>query len=469
MTRWLIAGSRWWPVAGEAVGALAVGLALARLPLLVACALVGGAGALAAILFEPLIGLGLALIAGPFSALERFTWGLPLDSSQVILLITLGAWLLRGLARREVRIPRAPLTLPLLVFTGVAAFSLWGAISLVDGLKELLKWIEIVAVYWFVVEAVDRQRLPWLIGLVLFAALIQAVIGIWQFGLSDWGPAAFSIPGTPFYRAFGSFHQPNPYAGYLGITLPLAVGLSLSATNRWLSAINFFPLSTLLAAGLVASWSRGAWLGAAAALAVMAAFWPRRWWLGVGLVSIVVALVVGGNALGLLPGVIRARLSDVVQYAQVYDVRGVGVTDANYAVIERLAHWQAAGEMIRWNLWMGVGLGNYEAAYETYRLLNWPQAMGHAHNYLLNITAETGLPGLLAYLFLWGAVFWQTFRVLRSATGWRRGLALGLLGVWVHLHVHNLFDNLYVSNLWIHLAALMGMLTIVEMTRTNDE
>ena len=30
------------------------------------------------------------------------------------------------------------------------------------------------------------------------------------------------------------------------------------------------------------------------------------------------------------------------------DVRGVGINDANYAVLERLAHWQAALEMWRY-------------------------------------------------------------------------------------------------------------------------
>ncbi len=479
-----------WIDAAAIVAALGVGLALTRLPLLpLAAALVGGA-VIFAILVEPLIGLGLTLLAAPFSALERFQWGLPLDSSQVLLALTLGAWLLRGLARRQVRFCFAPLLAPLLIFTGVAALSLWNALSLTAGLRELLKWLQIIAVYLFVVESINRNRLPWLIGMTLAAALVQAGLGIWQFGLSDWGPEHFAIAGTPFYRAFGTFHQPNPFAGYMGLALPLVVGIVISNFKSEISNLKFhllfpascflppascffspascfllFPCALLLAGGLVASWSRGAWLGAAAAMAVMAAFWPRRWWLGVGVVSVLVVLVVGGNALGMLPSVVRDRLADLTQYAQFYDVRGVGVNDANYAVIERLAHWQAAVDMIRWNLWTGVGWGNYEAAYPSFHLLNWPYALGHAHNFLLNITAETGLPGLLAYLGMWAAIFWQTLRALSRTSGWQRGLALGVLGVWVHLHVHNLFDNLYVSNLWIHLGVLLGMLAIIEQAK----
>ncbi len=489
-------GARWFD-AGLVMAALGLGLALTQWPVMSAAIIGLGGIIVAAILVEPLIGLGLTLLAAPFSAWERFTWGLPLDSGQVLLMVTLGAWLLRGLARRELplpapgqggekRFPHAPLLLPLLIFTGTAALSLLNAASISAGLKELLKWVQMIAVYWLV-TTVERPRLPWLVGMVLLSALLQAGLGVWQFALRGSGPAHFWIGGA-LYRAYGTFHQPNPFGGYIGLTLPIAFGLLISdfrntppgpdprrersrtPGRRDVSHLMPYALRSalcasclLLLAGLVSSWSRGAWLGALAALAAMVAVWPRRWWLGVSVVVVIAGLILGGSVAGVLPGVLRARLADLTQYIQIYDVRGVGVNDANYAVIERLAHWQAAYEMIRWHLWTGVGLGNYETAYATYHLLNWPYPLGHAHNYFLNITAETGLPGLLAYVLLWGAVFGQTFRALRKTTGWSRGLMLGLVGVWVHLHIHNLFDNLYVSNLWIHLAVLLGMI------RTDDE
>ena len=50
--------------------------------------------------------------------------------------------------------------------------------------------------------------------------------------------------------------------------------------------------------------------------------------------------------------------------------------------------------------WLGVGFGNYGAAYEEYALINWPDPLGHAHNYYLNLVAEIGFIGLGAYLLL---------------------------------------------------------------------
>ena len=223
----------------------------------------------------------------------------------------------------------------------------------------------------------------------------------------------------------------------------------------------------LLVAALVLSWSRGAWLGALAAVAVMSALLPRRTWLGVGAVALAIAVLLSANAIGLLPGAIRARLTDFTQQAQVYDVRGVGINDANYAVLERLAHWQAAGEMIRYHPWTGVGFSNYEPVYSQYALMNWPIALGHAHNYYLNVAAELGVPGLVFYALLWGAIFWQTARALRRGSGWERGLALGLLGAWTHLSVHHLFDNLYVNNTHLLIGALLGVLTVLNFDKTK--
>jgi O-antigen ligase len=217
-----------------------------------------------------------------------------------------------------------------------------------------------------------------------------------------------------------------------------------------------------LGAALAASWSRGAWIGFGAALTAMAVALPRRTRRGVLLVGLLAALALALYASGLLPSAALSRLTDFAASLRLEDVRGVGINDANYAVIERLAHWQTALEMWRHHFWTGVGLGGYEPAYPPFALINWPFALGHAHNNYLNLLAETGLVGLTAYLLLWGAVFWQTWRATRRAAGMSRGIAIGLLGAWTHLTVHHLFDNLYVNNAHLLLGLLLGLLAVTQ-------
>jgi putative inorganic carbon (HCO3(-)) transporter len=452
------------------------GLALAGLSLLNACLLAFFSLVGIGTLVEPLVGLLATLFLGILWAWLRAELPeIPALIAMPVLALTLAAWLLRGVAQREIRLPTPPLFFPLALFIGAAMLSLWDAVELpVYGLPELFKWLQVLAVFWLVVDYVNERRLPWLVGGILLIGAFQASVGLWQFGLRGSGPDHFAILDDRFYRAYGTFEQPNPYGGYLGLMFPLGAGLvanwvleRLRVPNSPASNLSRM-LAVLLAASLtgaalVASWSRGAWIGMGAAALAMFAALPRRAWLGLALVALILVGTLGLDVVGLLPASVSARLTDFAQYVRFEDVRGVGINDANYAVIERLAHWQAALEMWRANFWSGVGFGDYEPAYPAYRLLNWPIALGHAHNYYLNVAAETGFIGLLAYLLLWGAVFWQTWRFIQRAPSgaWQRGLAIGLLGAWTHLSVHHLFDNLYVNNVHLYIGVMLGLVALL--------
>ncbi|MCS7178002.1 MAG: O-antigen ligase family protein [Anaerolineae bacterium] len=466
--------------------ALATGWLLTRLPLPVAGALAGLTVLVAGTLAEPLVGMGAGIFLGLLRAyLQRDIPQVPAQIGHLFIALALAAHWARGLLGRRLLVPvgrehpASSLFLPVLAFLGVAALSLWNATGpfLDSGLPELIKWAEIGLVLWLVAERTHRRMLPALLGGILAVGLFQAGVGLYQFALWE-GPEHFLIPGTPFYRAFGTFEQPNPYAGTIGMVLALMVGvLGVQVVEwarhsfqgltgqQWVGLAVLAVGSALIGGALVASWSRGAWMGFAAALAAMALALPRkaRWGvlLAVGLVGLFLVLY----AAGLLPARIAARLTEFAADLRLQDVRGVGINDANYAVIERLAHWQSAVEMWRAHFWTGVGLGGYEPAYPAFALINWPMALGHAHNIYLNILAETGLLGLGVYLFLWGCIFWQTWQTTRRAGGLARGVAVGLLGAWTQLTVHHLVDNLYVNNVHLLVGLLLGLLVVVKTAR----
>jgi O-antigen ligase len=336
------------------------------------------------------------------------------------------------------------------------------------------------------VSEAERGRSRALLGLVLAAGLSQALLALWQYGFRGTGPEHFRL-ASGNYRAYGTFEQPNPLGGFLGLVWPVAAGLALSAfvpllatilrrgfstrsgpglTRQawwrcWLAAALFGGAAALMAGGLFVSYSRGAWLGAAAAGLALAFALPRRYWQGLALVAAGGALAGGLALAGLLPASIANRLGDLTEFTTVEDVRGVEIQAENFAIVERLAHWQAAAGMARDYPWLGVGLGNYGPVYPRYALLNWPNALGHAHMIYLNILAETGVVGLAAYLLLWGTVISLNLHVVQQSSGLERGLALGLLGSWAHLSVHQLVDSLYVNNIHFLLAGLLALLVVL--------
>lgn len=468
--------------------AIILGLLLAFLPLLQAATILVPF-VMVLIFAEPLAGVAIMLLAAPWGALENVALGSGLlDSGQLLFLITISFWLARSALDGRIIVRKLSFLVPLLTFTAVGALSIIGAPSLQAGVTEVVKWLEIAAIAIVVIDrapAIERRwsrcvpRLlsannAWrlLLLIILLAGLSQALIGIWQFAFRGSGPEHFEIIGGRFFRAYGTFEQPNPFGGFMGWMAALGLGAlsgelvrlyQTKALDRgklmWLAFLAFTAVAALLA--LIFSWSRGAWLGFAAGAGGFLLLWPRKRALGAMLLGVVLVVVLFAWQANVLPTALVDRVAGFTEDLRIGDVRGVDINDTNYAVVERLAHWQAALDMARYHLWSGVGFGNYAAAYPDYALINWPDALGHAHNYYLNLLAETGIPGLVTYVVFWLFIIWRTLQLISHSKWPERGLALGLLLVWIAISVHHLLDKLYVNNLYLFIGAMLGVLQVI--------
>jgi putative inorganic carbon (HCO3(-)) transporter len=450
----------------QAGAVLVAGLVLSFAPLSLAVSIVGGVAIALVALLHPPAALLLLAFSVPFGlvreiALGRARLGLP----EAFLALALGAWLTQGAARRQVDVRPGPLAWLFALFAWTTALSLLVATSVLEVVPEVVKWVEVWALYLMARSVVRPRWVPWLIGAILAAGTVQGLLGVYQF-VWQAGPEPFRL--GRFLRAFGTFAQPNPYAGYLGMVVPLGLSLTLWALGAaWREQHRFWAGTRLLAyglatiiciAGIVMSWSRGAWLGlAASGLVVMMVHSGRS---RLVLISLILILAVTGllSGFGLLPPAISARLADLGSFMGPLNPNAVEITDANFSVYERVAHWYAGLAMFANHPWFGVGAGNFSVVYATYALARWQQSLGHAHNIYINVAAETGLIGLIAFLVMWGAAFVTTLCSIRNTTGYSRAVAVGVLGVLIHISVHNLFDNLFVQRMYLHWALLLALI-----------
>src|SRR6185312_12348676 len=77
------------------------------------------------------------------------------------------------------------------------------------------------------------------------------------------------------------------------------------------------------------------------------------------------------------------------------------VTVGNWSVQERIAHWKAGLHMLREQPWIGVGAGNFNGSYREYtEVWRFRIPRGHAHNNEIQMGAQSGYTGLIAYLVL---------------------------------------------------------------------
>ena len=451
----------------------ALGVAVAMPEQLQDAVLGAAAGAaLIAALIQPLVVLPLLLFAVPFGGLTRSSGAdaastdLSFGAAELLVALLTLTWLARGVRRREIDVRFGAVALAALAMVGLAAFSIGYALDRASAIKESLKWLELLLALIILVDLVkDARAARWVIGAMFAAGTAESVYGAVQF-LTGSGPSFFELQGA--LRAFGHFDQPNPFAGYLTIILPLAVCMALCRANpvpfRFLS----LAAAGLMAMGIGLSQSRGAWLGAGVAGVCLLLAWSpftRRLLIPCAAGGVV---VLGLALSGLLPASILDRLAQTVEYFGVFDVRTVEVTSENWAIVERMAHWQAGWYMFVNHPWLGVGAGNYPAAYPDYFVASWREALGHAHNYYLNILAELGVIGGSVLLFFVVAAFTRLGGALvRSAQGpsggsrglrpfWRAVLA-GAFGGLVVFCVHNLFDSLFVHSVNVQVGVLLGL------------
>jgi O-antigen ligase len=495
-----------WSALGRGITWLCVlaplGFAIALLPLPLAAGLVGGAIACVSVLAQPMVGMAWLLVTVPFGSLVNTqVGGFNFGPTEIVFALMVLGWYARTIMRRQLASPHTLhrtfpfITLPLAVYLYVIASSLTVASSLAISLKELVKWVEVLLVVLFIAWWGERKHVLWLLGVMFVATAAEAVVGLYQ-TIAYVGPDNFTVllGGRLVMRAYGTFEQPNPFAAYLNYALPIGVSLLISfflekrnsekkgnlgkiegnkgngeqfpsfppISPNLLYLIVFITLPIIVAASFF-SLSRGAWLGLVVGCAILLALRSQRALLWFALAILIgVSLPVLGS-LNVLPTAIADRIVDVPKFLglDLFDPRKVEVTPENFGIVDRMAHWFAAWGMFSDHPWLGVGIGNYAVAYYDYNLKEWPFSLGHAHNFYLNMLAETGVIGATCYLLFVGATLLYAWQVARRSVDVWRAIAFGILGSLVAIAVHNFFDNLYVHGLNIQLGLLLGLLSLL--------
>ncbi len=460
------------------IAAFAAAIAINVYPLLVLFLATAAGFCLLLIPHTPLTMLVILLALSPLRTLIATEAGiqLPFDIGQILLALYLGFWLAYSIVKRSrlLRFSPEPVLLSAVALCLVFAFGAWTSDGIGNWLTEWLKWVVIALMIWHLSQTAGLNW-RWLVFAVLVSAVANAIVGLYIF-FGGSGADHLLILGR-FFRAFGTFGQPNPFGGFMGIALPLAlmcaalnvyqIVLYLRAGRR-IALLRILLLgaiacaTAIIAAALFASWSRGAWLGCAVSLVAMFVALPRRLVTGLSYAIVLMALFWAMWTAGLLPRSVVNRLTTAAaDLFTISDVRGIHFTPRNYAVVERLAHWQAAISMAQDHPFFGVGLGNYASVYDDYRLVNWEEPLGHAHNLYLNFLAETGAVGLAAYLAFWIVILRVTWRTRSHPDRTARAIAVGLFGCWTYIGVHSVFDNLFVNNLFLHIGVLLAVLAIL--------
>jgi putative inorganic carbon (hco3(-)) transporter len=258
-----------------------------------------------------------------------------------------------------------------------------------------------------------RAHVRWLVLLLALSPALVTLRGI----LND--PSLLSIDqmqhlGFPLQRRLGfPLDHPNT-AGYLfSMSIPLAAALVLAERGwlRWLGAAS----CAAQVAGLILTYSRGAWLGWGAAMLFLLAL-TKRWKALLGVLMVPLLLVI---------------------FLEPLRSRALSVTNPSVdpAIRDRMRFMGDTLELGYNNPLGGIGYGRgrlKEALRHTYKgTVDENSPIWHAHNVYIELFAETGLMGLGAFLWLLGRAHFEMLRLANRSHGGERIWVLGLAAGWI--------------------------------------
>ncbi len=370
------------------------------------------------------------------------TTQLPVLIIRLILLVALGTWLMTGLSRSTLTIPRTNLWWPMIAFLGWSGLSLlWSPYTSVN-LQWFLSLLLYAVFFLVILLGIDnKQRVQAFLFLILLMGLFEGGLGIIQY-----------LSGSEA-RAKGTFFNPNFFSTYETVSAVLAVSLLWFKIEYGKTGKLFLILTAILSStAVMLAQSRG---GVAAFLIVMTVVGCFRY--GKATLFILLLLILGTI---LFPNPLKQRMMDI------------GKQDP-YAYA-RIEIWEDATKRLREHP-MGIGLGMYKYASFQYRfpmeenIIRYGKRAETAHNEYLQLAVELGIAGLMFFVLsivMWTVEIKRTWKADLSQQS--RGILVGLCAGVLATIVHATVDSVLHEPALVLLLILEGGLAVVVGRQARD-
>ena len=330
----------------------------------------------------------------------------------------------------------------------LAVFFLMNILSTIFSVDVLLsfralfcKVFKFIIIFFLMAEVITREkRLKGLLAVMIASVIFILADAIIQY-----------VTGVDFIRGFlwahltASFKSSNDFSAWLIIMIPLVLGLFAEKGLGTGLKIVLLALIILLIACLLATYSRGGWIGLMIGISFMSwyAFKDfilrnKIWFvLGTTVLFVVIAII---------PQSVKTEFGNKIGGIRFKNEERIGTrmksilnTDYGGSIWLRLRLWKEALNITRDYPVTGSGLNTYSITARNYKSCEGGGI--YPHNSFLQMAAETGLLGIFSF-------FWILFEFFRL--GWRsinkhkNFIVAGLLsGVIAFLVQSSVDTNLY--------------------------
>lgn len=394
---------------------------------------------------RPMMGLWLTLFFAPFFLfpIELYRFFFPM--AELLLLLTTGATLLRGLAIiGKMRRDGIPISLrPFRHITALdVALALWAGLGIAtliwsqwrgEAVTEIRTlFIEPLIFYTLlrVLKPTPTQARAFIYALIL-SAVVVCVVGLFQYVRGE----AIITAEDGARRLASVYGSPNNVSLWLGRAIPFVLVFAFANQSKWRWLFSAGLLLMLGTQALTQS-AGGLFIGVPLSIITVLILWfGKRAWMA----------VIG---LGIFGGIGLFVASQTARFERLFTL----TEGTNFF---RLRVWESAVNMIRDYPITGIGQDQFLYLFRSRYILPdaWQEPdLSHPHNFVLEIWLRLGILGVILFGWLQG-LFWRNiYHILRHTE--RRDLvyvlAVGTAGSMVNVLAHGLIDNsIFVNDLAI--------------------
>ena len=392
------------------------------------------------------------------------------DTIKLLCFLTvIGCWIARMIAEKKVLFTKTSINIPVLSFLLCSLAASFHSDHVENSLETVAHdYLIYVLIFFCMVNTIHSQEQA---RRILKAMLITCGL-VCAYGLYGYYTGIAILDG----RLVATFEYHSRIAKYISLLLPIAVCIFLWYKDI-MSRLFLALLIILCSFSLVLTMSRTSWIAILITM-LFVGFAVQK--------KLLMVIVIGVCALliFILPSKFIKHAKTVTQVDKFFASKKI--------LGERLLCWKASISMIQDHPLLGIGPGkkNFRDAFQLYggkikeaekqikkektsvqpkeiktrkkSLVKGVEKLSHAHNIFLHIWVETGIVGLLAFLWLFVTVFYAAIKSGRSLkSGYEKALLLGITASLISIFSHGLTDSFWKKPDALFLWYIIGILFVI--------
>lgn len=267
---------------------------------------------------------------------------------------------------------------------------------------------------------------------------------------------------TPFYN------DHTAYGAVLALMVPSALVLSFNRGFGLFARMAGMIILTLLLVGLFLSYSRAAWIGSLAGLAVAVSVWLRIKFKYIFLTIVSIVAIFSVFQHEILDRLEKNKQDSSANFVE--HVRSISNISSDASNLERINRWEAAFRLTAERPFLGWGPGTYQFVYAPYQMSRERTIIstnagdkGNAHSEFIGPMSEQGIPGMLIVVALVIVVVYYGLSLRQKLSDRRmRAVSLSITVGLVTYYVHGLLNNFLDTDklsvpVWAFIAMLVSL------------